>query len=103
MAQTMRIIYRKNCIKYTITSVILCIMVSLYIVVLKHNRNIHERFHFERLKVKRDVHSQTHIRQRPGNMNLVKEPPHGDVSHVVTNDAKEQLHVYIVDEHHEGT
>lgn len=78
-------------------------MVSLYIVVLKHNRNVHERFHFKRLKIKRDVHSKTHVRQRLANMTSVKEPPHADISHVVTNDTKERLHVYIVDEHHEGT
>lgn len=104
-AHTMRIMWRRNCAKYLFTLCTLCILVSLYIVALKHNQNVQNRFHFKRLKVKRDVHSHIHEKHRVANLTPVKEPPHADFNHMTKNlqvDArKERLYVYIVDEHHE--
>ncbi|XP_045211860.2 uncharacterized protein LOC123563237 [Mercenaria mercenaria] len=100
---TMRIMFRRNCIKYVFTLITMCVVSGLYIAALKHNSDIHKKFHVKRLKVKRDVHSQIHYgKHRAANMTPIKEPPHADTDkNSFKSGGNDSMHVYIVEEHHE--
>lgn len=102
----MRIMCRRHCVKYVLTLMTMCLIVGLYMAAIKHNRDVHKRFHIKRLKVKRDIHAHVpEFRKRVTNMKPIKEPPHVDrykIRDTVSREVNTSINVYIVEEHHEG-